>query len=87
MFNKEDETFIDIAVDPARRLAAISDLAKRRSIMFWSAMITTLALLFTSLVRDSAGPILCCVAATHWMIVFKMGSDLRLLRVIERLKK
>jgi hypothetical protein len=100
MFTKEDTMFEEMAADPIRRRAGIASLSLRCTIIFWCAMTTTTCALvgsFASLAarRAAAGSVstgsvgaalLVFAAAVHWGICFKMGSDLRLLRVIERLQ-
>lgn len=93
MFKRYDEQFDRTAADPLRRRAAIGDLSQRRTILFWCALVTTACALVVgacALVGRLSGnsavaAALYFAAATHWSIVFKCESDLRLLSVIERL--
>lgn len=93
MFTKYDEQFARTAADPIRREAAIRDLSHRRAILFWSALVTTacaLVVVACSFVSHLSGntavaATLYFAAAVHWSLVFKFESELRLLRVIERL--
>jgi len=88
MFNKQDEQFDQMAADPARRRAGIADLSSRRNLMFWCAVGMTLCALvtfFMSLRGARGGAAVGFAAAVQWMLLFKFESDLRLLRVVERL--
>jgi hypothetical protein len=93
MFKRYDEQFERTAADPLRRRAAIGDLSLRRTILFWCALVTTACALVVgacALVGRLSGSsavaaALYFAAAVHWSSVFKFESELRLLRVIERL--
>jgi len=87
MFTKHDEKFAETAADPVRRLAAITDLASRRTILFWCACVASFAAIASSFGSKPAGGALAFCAAIQWMLVFKFESDLRLLRVIDRLQR
>ena len=87
MFTKHDEEFAEIAADPARRRAAIADFSKRRTLIFWCASFVSLLAFVSILVSKSAGVGLVFFAATQWVLVFKVDSDLTLLRVIDRLHR
>jgi len=90
MFTKQDEQFDQMATDPARRREGIAGLSWRRNVICWCAVVATLCALATFLVSASkagggAAAAIGFLAATHWMLLFKFESDLRLLRVIDRL--
>ena len=88
MFSKADKRFEETAADPARRRAAITDLSKRRSIIGICAMVLSVCgmlELYSSSKSAAAGVFF--AAAINWGICFKMESDLRLLRAIDRLEK
>ena len=90
MFTKQDEQFDQMAADPLRRREGIAGLSRRRNMMFWCAAIMTLCALATFFLslrtaRGGGGAAIGLAAAVHWMLLFKFESDLRLLRVIERL--
>ena len=87
MFTKYDEKFTEAAADPVRRLAAITDLTSRRACLFWCACVMSLATIASSFGSKPAGGGLAVAAAIQWMLVFKYESDLRLLRVIDRLHR
>jgi hypothetical protein len=86
MFTKEDKDFDDMAVNPARRRAKISGLSWRRTVIFWCAVVMTIAAIIGSW-SGKAGGGQVFAAAFAWSICLKMESDLRLLRVIDRLEK
>jgi threonine/homoserine/homoserine lactone efflux protein len=85
MFTKFDKRFEQTAAEPARRRAAIADLSKLRTIFFWLAIAMSVIAIASTWNGQASGLIL--VAAIIWSIFFKFESDLRLLRVIERLQK
>ena len=87
MFTKHDEKFAETAADPVRRLAAITDLTSRRTILAWCACAATLLTIVSSFGSKPVVGGLAFFAAIQWMLVFKFESDLRLLRVIDRLQK
>ena len=90
MFTNQDKQFEQMATDSVRRGEAIVSLSLRRDVMFWCAVVVTLCALATFLLSvhsAGAGPAaMGFVAAVQWMLLFKFESDLRLLRVIERLR-
>jgi hypothetical protein len=87
MFKKLDEEFDEMAADPARRRQGIARITLRRDVMCWCAVgMTLVALPFFFSNRSPAGAAaVCFAAAVQWMLLFKFESDLRLLRVFERL--
>lgn len=90
MFTNQDKQFEQMATDPVRRREAIAGLSWRRDVMFWCAVGVTLCALatfFISLQKERGGAAaIGFVATVQWMLLFKFDSDLRLLRVIERLR-
>jgi hypothetical protein len=89
MFAKQDEQFDEMAIDPARRREGIADLSSRRTIILWCAVgMTSLALVFFFANRAAGGAAAVgFAAAVQWMLAFKFESELRLLRVVERLHR
>jgi hypothetical protein len=83
------EQFDHIAADPARRQTGITGLSSRRKLMFWCAVGMTLCALVTFFMSlrsaRPGGAAVVFAAAVEWMLFFKLESDLRLLRVVERL--
>ena len=93
MFAKQDAEFDKIAADPIRRRAAIADFSKRRSIIGICAMVISACVVLELWCgsKTPAGGVVAAggvfAAAVNWSICFKMESDLRLLRAIDRLEK
>jgi hypothetical protein len=89
MFKRLDEEFDEMAADAARRREGIVSLTSRRDVLCWCAVIMTLvALPFFFTNRSPAGAAaIGFAAAVQWMLLFKFESDLRLLRVVERLHR
>jgi hypothetical protein len=95
MFTKFDKWFAETAADPARRRAAIADYSKRRTLLFWCAVASSVcALAFfavsifaTSKSGDAGGASLGFSAAVMWMIGMKTDSDLRMLKMFDQFYK
>jgi hypothetical protein len=87
MFTKQDFEFDEMAADPIRRRAKIADLSWRRAMIFWCAMIVSVCAILELWRGSTAAAGGVFAAAVNFSICFKMESDLRLLRVIERLQK
>jgi len=70
------------------REASIGELIRKRRLLFWCAVVTTLCAVGASFAgRNSGGSAaLGLVAGIHWILVFKYESDLRLLMMIRRLQ-
>ncbi len=66
---------------------ALQRLTSRRNILFCYACVVSLAPIASSFSGKPAGGALAFCAAIQWMLVLKFESDLRLLRVIDRLQK
>jgi hypothetical protein len=82
-----DEEFIATVADPVRRSTAIAGIIKQHKRLSWIVVIITLG--FFALNYFSSKPpngILVLVIFLPWMQFYKCESDLRLLRVIERLQ-
>src|ERR1017187_942296 len=87
MFKKQDEEFDEIAVDPIRRRSKIADLSWRRTLIGSCALVIMFAAL-VGIWSGGRGAIAgVFAAAISWGIFIKHESDLRLLRVVERLQK
>jgi hypothetical protein len=96
-FDRADDAFIETAVDDVRRPDLIKSTARRRTIMFWCAVVITvcaLGIMFATMSdknHNSAGGgvagVEFGVAVMTWMQVFKCESDLRLLKLVDKLKK
>ena len=88
-FAKADDAFIQAAVDDSRRQELIKCTARRQTIMFWCAVVISVCavlMIFNAHNSGSAG-VEFAVAAMTWMQVFKCESDLRLLKLVDKLKE
>jgi len=85
MFTKHDERFDQMTFDPTLRRATIAALSKRRTIIFWCAIVMTVCAFPEMWSGKGTGGVF--AAAVMCSIGLKMESDLRLLRVVERLQK
>ncbi|RLS81222.1 MAG: hypothetical protein DWI05_05640 [Planctomycetota bacterium] len=85
MFKNNDQEFAEIAADPVRRRAAIADLAGRGKTMLFCAGGASGALIMATIANPQGTGVLAGCVAGLWAIAFKFDSDLRLLRVVERL--
>ncbi len=96
MFTKFDKWFAETAADPARRRAAIADYSKRRTILFWCAVASSLCALavfaisiFSTSKHGDAGGVagMGFSAAILWIIAMKFDSDLRMLKMYDQFYK
>ena len=90
LFKREDTEFVQQGVDDSRRPAAIQQLTRKRNLLFWCAVVTTLcalAIFFIPSRSSGVGAAIGFAAAIHWMLVFKYESELRLLLMIGELKR
>ena len=85
MFKNNDQEFAEIAADPVRRRAAIADLAGRCKTMLFCAGVASGGLIVATIANPQGTGVLAGCVAGLWAIAFKFDSDLRLLRVVERL--
>ncbi len=86
MFIKEDEMFTRTATDTIRRRESIADLTRRRKILFWVALTTSLLMVASSFGNKPMSAGLGLATAVQWMLVFKFESEIRLLKVIDHLQ-
>jgi hypothetical protein len=85
LFKNNDLEFAEIAVDPVRRRAAIADLAGRCRTMSLCAGVASGALIVATIANPQGTGVLAGCVAGLWAIAFKFDTDLRLLRVVDRL--
>ena len=84
MFTKSGIRFEAMAVDPARRRAAINDLTWRRNVLSVAIVIGSIGV-FGLIWEGKASGV--SFFAILFSIFYKIESDLVLLRVIDRLQK
>ena len=85
MFKNNDQEFAEIAADPVRRRAAIADLAGRCKTSSICAGVASGALIVATIANPQGTGVLAGCVAGLWAIAFKFDTDLRLLRVVDRL--
>jgi hypothetical protein len=85
MFKNNDEEFAEIAADPVRRRAAINDLTGRCRTVSRCAGVASGALIVATIANPQGTGVLAGCVAGLWAIAFKFDTDLRLLRVVDRL--
>jgi hypothetical protein len=85
LFKNNDQEFAEIAADPARRSAAIADLAGRCKTVSLCAFVASGALIVATIANPQGTGLLAGCVAGLWAIAFKFDTDLRLLRVVDRL--
>ncbi len=85
MFKNNDQEFAEIAADPVRRRAAIADLAGRCKTSSICAGVASAGLIVATIANPQGTGVLAGCVAGLWAIAFKFDTDLRLLRVVERL--
>ena len=89
LFKREDTEFVEQGTDDSRRPAAIRHLAQKRTSLFWCALVTTLCALAIFVIPSGnsvVGAAIGFAAAIHWILVLKYESELRLLRIVGKLK-
>jgi hypothetical protein len=85
LFKNNDQEFAEIAADPVRRAAAIADLAGSiKRLSHYANLATAGMILVAFATPQGAGALAACVVG-FWAIVLNMDSNLRLLRVVDRL--
>ena len=85
MFKNNDQEFAEIAADPVRRRAAIADLAGRCNTSSICAGVASAGLIVATIANPQGTGVLAGCVAGLWAIAFKFDTDLRLLRVVDRL--
>jgi hypothetical protein len=87
-FTKSDDRFVETAVDDTRRASAIADLNNRRVVLFVCLILFIVSAVLAGIAGGTGFGVGGAVFVAFFMsIVFKMESDLRLLKVIDRLRK
>jgi hypothetical protein len=96
ILDKADDKFIQEAVDDKCRPWLIKETSRRRTMLFWCAVLVNVCAIAVIIFamndkfHNPAGAgvvgIMCAVAAMQWMQVLKNDSDLRLLKLVEKLK-
>ena len=85
-FEKEDVRFVEIVLEANQRDTAIAELKRKRTLLFWAAMLATLAAILSIFAEHPQGAVY-FGAAFSWGMVWKFESDLRLLLAVRALKK
>jgi hypothetical protein len=87
MSTKPDDDFVATAADPARRSTAIADLTKKHATLSWISIIILLGF-FCLCIFGSKPPEVwfILVVIIPFFQLYKCESDLRLLRVVDRLQ-
>ncbi len=83
----DDDTFVAKATNPARRSAEIATITKHRKIRYWFLIVVTVVFIIFG--ADSMNwrqtlPFLICLGWVNYLMIV---SDLRLLRIIDRIQK
>jgi len=86
MFTKWDKKFDDMAADPTLRAAAIAASSKQRNTMFWIACLVSLMAILINIGGQAFG-FMIFIAAMQWIQFSQIDSNLKLLRVIDRLQR
>jgi len=87
LFNEADEQFTELATDASRRRIAITSRTQARNSLFWTA-IFLFAIAIIGLGHTSEATFLFSLVGASFMtcLSFKFESDLRLLKIVERLQ-
>ncbi len=87
MFAKYNKWFEQTAAEPPLRRVAIVDFTKRRAILFCCALVVTgcATAMFFNISHNPISPVLGSLTAfLSWIVVFRVSSDLRVLKLLER---
>ncbi|MCC6233953.1 MAG: hypothetical protein IT580_15010 [Verrucomicrobiales bacterium] len=86
-FEREDQRFVDTAVDAVRRDAAIGELIGKRRVLFGCAMVLSVCAMVAGLVGGNAASAtgLGLAAGVPWILTFKYEAELRMLMIVRRL--
>jgi hypothetical protein len=87
MNNKHDQEFLVQAADTDLRSAAITAITRRRTVLIWTVGMVTLSLFIIGLTNRQPSIYLVLVCCIFWTLLYKSDSDLKLLQVIERLRR
>ena len=82
-----NKLFAEIAADPIRRRAKITELSKRQLISFWVTMLISVLTIPAIWTESTSGRWGVLFIVLSLLTLFKCESDLRLLRVVERLQE
>jgi hypothetical protein len=91
-YDQYDEWFVQTAVDDSLRPELIKLLSRKRTTTFWLAIgisLSALGLMFLEAVTTKNPVVIAVqffVTAMSWMLVLKFENDLRLLRLVEKLR-
>jgi hypothetical protein len=92
-FDEHEEAFVQEAVDDSLRPELIKSLSRKRTFLFWCAMLMTVCALvvmfaefYSKTGKPGFGGVEFAFALGVWMQVLKLENDLRLLRLVEKLK-
>jgi hypothetical protein len=88
-FDLADDTFIKAATDDSRRPDLIEKTVHRRTRLFWCAIVVSVCAFFDVHNSGTDGVLAAqfAIVAMMWWQVFKCESDLRLLKLVDKLKK
>jgi hypothetical protein len=84
---RADDRFVEKAVDDSRRASAIADMNWRRVVMLFLAILVAVIVLLTGTAHEGFWVGGAVVLAIYMTAVAKEESELRLLKVIDRLRK
>jgi hypothetical protein len=84
-FSKSDDRFVEKAVEDNRRASAIAEMSTARVVLFIFAIFFAVSPVFGLGPDYGVGGAV--FVAFYWSIVLKMESELRFLKVIDRLRK
>jgi hypothetical protein len=90
MNTKYNKWFEETAADPIRRRAAITELSKRRIILFCCALVMTacaVAMFFTSTRSPNSPALLSFAAALSWIGVVRVDSKRQVLTLLEKFSR
>ena len=84
MFHKDDERFATLMTDSFQRQAAIEELTKKRNILGWIASLMAVIMIVSKFFGETINSGMGFITL-FLLIAFKFDSDLRLLKVIDKM--
>jgi hypothetical protein len=88
LLTRSDDKFVESAVEDTRRRSAIANMTSQRHLLFVFALFLTFGPVLANIgLGPDFGVGGAVFVAIYWSIVLKVDSELRFLKVIDRLQK
>jgi hypothetical protein len=87
MSNKQDQEFLIQAADQKLRTEAIAAISKRRTVLIWAVAIVTIGIFAAGFIWRQPDIYSVIVCSILWILLYKSDSDLKLLQIVEQLRR